>query len=92
METATTYTVTISDNVFCDWRTRGLIDNINEDTERCVIVKRTKTLCTLTMDKDALNYLISDLEYQIEIIQQNGDGDSPAMFKRALAKLNAAKG
>jgi hypothetical protein len=44
------------------------------------------------MDEDALNYLISDLEYQIEIIQQNGDGDSPAMFKRALTKLNAAKG
>ena len=92
METATTYTVTISDNVFCDWRTRGLIDNINEDNERCIIVKRTKTLCTLRMDEGALNYFTSDLEIQIGIIQQNGDGESPAMFKRALTKLNAAKG
>jgi hypothetical protein len=92
METAKKYIVTLSDKVFCDWRTRGLIENINEDDEVCVIVKRTKTLCTLSMNETALNYLISDLEDQIEIIQQNGDGDSPTMFKRALTKLNAAKG
>jgi hypothetical protein len=92
--TAKKYTVTFSDKVFCDWRTRGLIGNINEIGERCVIVKRTKTLCTLTTDEDALNYLISDLSDQIEIIAQNNDGETSmkSTYTRALVKLNAAKG
>lgn len=92
METANTYTVTFSRMVFSDWRSRGLIDSLEDDGHPVDIVKETKRDITVTIDEVLIKFFIEDLEDQIEIISQNNDGETSMepVYCRALTKFKTA--
>jgi hypothetical protein len=83
-------TVRFSQNVFHDWESRGVISSLELDGHEINVIHETKRDVVITFDEQLLKGFIADLEYQIFVIEQNRDGDSPAMFKRALAKFQAA--
>jgi hypothetical protein len=89
METSNTYTIRFSQLVFDDWQRRCLIDSLQDDGHVISIIHETKRDITINIDAQLVKYFIRDLELQIEIIEQNNDGDNPATFKRALAKFEA---
>jgi len=84
-----TYTVRFSQLVFHDWESRCIISSLELEGHEIKIVHETKRDIVITISEELVRNFIADLEYQIEVIEQNNDGDSPATFKRALAKFQA---
>ena len=92
----TKYTITMSRNVFHDFKSRGLIDAWSEESDEIVICKQNKMTTTFSCTAQQLDWFTADIKDQIQTIEWNGDarGDCAGMYKqykRALESIQKQK-
>jgi hypothetical protein len=92
METNTTYTITFSDFVYCDFRRRGMLSEMED--MGLVTIKRNKRTATISINERVREFCMADIEYQIDIIEMNGvdryNNGTLRIYRNALTKFELA--
>jgi hypothetical protein len=85
---STAHTITISNFVFGQYRSRGLLSEMED--MGLIINKSNKNTTTITIDDEVLNFIIDDLNDQITYCD-GIDSSAKRALANALAKFQAAQ-
>lgn len=88
METNQTYTISISNFIFGQYRSRGLLSEMID--MGLTVDKTNKTTATITFNDEVLNFIVEDLTDQVTWCD-GIDAGAKRSLQNALAKFEAVK-